>query len=558
MTYSTDRLSAMLSILRRMLPAALLAMLAVVQPARAACVTGACISAGPRLASVDTAKSALLNPLLGGLLGTNLSLNAADWTALAQGDLQLLGVLNALQATANVSSPAQALGANVTLAQVAAALQVQAQAQANTSLSGVLSTLAGQLNGAGASVRVGDLLQVSTDAGALATTTVNSLDMLTGLIQLYNRRNVVSTPTPIGISGGALGMLGVVNTIALYAQVIEAPVYVCGPTGSTFHSAAVRIKLKLDLVSLPAATDLLTALPLVSSASLTIGKLDVYIETARAEGSLSAVDAVAKAVTLQVAPGVADAYIGAIPDSVFFNRTRTLAASDVDYGVIGALVLNGSVVDVKVKTSARGAAPFSSSVTMSGTFPQTRTVTTSMAFVTNLAGSLTTNLSVAINPSLGTLLDAAVLPVAKLLVVNVLNPVLAPILTGVADPLLQLLGIGLGQAVFTVNGICQACDDFKLTKSVDKDSATPGSTITYTIAYTNSGTVTLSNLKIVDATPPFTTYGVSTCGALPAGLTGCTVAQQPAAGATGNVEWRFSGSLAPGASGNVTISVAIQ
>lgn len=47
--------------------------------ATAACnVVGACISAGPRLATVDTTKSALLNPLLDGLLGTNLNLTAVD------------------------------------------------------------------------------------------------------------------------------------------------------------------------------------------------------------------------------------------------------------------------------------------------------------------------------------------------------------------------------------------------------------------------------------------------------------------------------------------------
>lgn len=544
------------AVLRRCLLGMLAAVLLASQ-AQAACTVGACISAGPRLASVDTNKSALLGPLLGGLLGTNLSLNAVDWNALAQGDLQLLGVLNALQAATNVSSPQQALGANVTLAQVAAALQVQAQAQANTSLSGVLSTLAGQLAGAGATVRLGDLLQVSTDPGALAGTTINSLDMLTGLIQLYNRRNVLTTPQPVGISGGALGMLGVVNAIQLYAQVIEAPVYVCGPTGSSFHSAAIRIRLKLDLVTLSPATSLLTALPLVNSASISIGKLDVYLETARAEGSLAAVDAVGRAVTLNVAPGVADAYIGSIADEVFFNRARTLSASDVGYGTVGALVLNGSVVDIKVKSAARGDAPFSTSVTMSGTFPQTRTVSTSTAFATNLAGTLASNLAVSIAPSLG-LLDATVLPVLKTVVVGALNPVLAPVLTGIADPLLQLLGIGLGQAVVTVNGICQACDDFKLTKAVDKADAAPGSTITYTIGYRNAGTTTISNLRIVDATPPFTTYGASSCGPLPAGLTGCTVAVQPAQGGTGTVEWRFTGTLAPGAAGNVTVSVAIQ
>jgi uncharacterized repeat protein (TIGR01451 family) len=85
----------------------------------------------------------------------------------------------------------------------------------------------------------------------------------------------------------------------------------------------------------------------------------------------------------------------------------------------------------------------------------------------------------------------------------------------------------------------------------------PGTTITYTIAYRNSGTTALSNLKIVDATPPFTTYGTAACGTLPAGLT-CSVTAQPAVGATGPVEWRFVGPLAAGANGSVTISVVIQ
>ncbi|WP_036166982.1 DUF11 domain-containing protein [Massilia sp. 9096] len=537
----------------------LIALLLSIQPARAACSIGACVSAGPRLASVSTAQSALLGPLLSSLTGTNISLTAADWNALAQGDVNLLGVLNALHAGANVSSPSQALAANVTLAQVAAALQAQAQAQANTSLSGALSRLQGQLAVAGATVRLADLLQVSAEPAALANTAINSLDMLSGLVQLYNRRNVLSTPTPVGVSGGALGMAGVVNSLLLSAQVIESPVYICGPAGSSFHSAAVRVKLKLDLVTLSPATTALTAIPGVYAASIAISKLDVYIESARGDGALSAVDAAAKSVTLQVTPGVADAYIGSIADEVFFNRTRTLSASDVGYGVIGQLILNGAKVDIRVKSAARGQAPFATSVTMSGAFPQTRTVSTSTAFATNLAGSLMNNLDLTIAPSLG-LLDAAVLPVLKTLVVGALNPVLAQILTGIADPLLQLLGIGLGQMVVTVDGICQACDDFKLTKAVDKTGAAPGSTITYTIAYTNTGTATLSGLKITDTTPPFTTYAASTCGPLPpgSGLTGCNVASSPAPGASGAVEWRFSGTLAPGATGQVTVTVTIQ
>jgi uncharacterized repeat protein (TIGR01451 family) len=549
------------SVVRRWLAALLLACgLSAGADAAAACTTtGACLSAGPRLASVDTAKSALLNPLLGGLLATDLSLTAVDWNTLATGEVNLLGFLNALQAQANVSSPAQALNANVTLAQVAAALGVQARAQVNTSLSGVLATLAAQLGSAGATVRVGDLVKVTADAGTLAKTTVNSLDMLTGLVQLYNKRNVLTTPQPVGISGGVLGMLGILNSVQLYAQVIEPAVYMCGPTGSTFHSAAIRVKLKLDLVTLAPVTDALTAL--LGKTEIAIGQLDVYVEIGRGEGTLKAVDAVNRAVTLQASPGVADVYLGKIADGVFFNRSRALTAADVDYGKVGTLSALGlSLLDIEIKASARGQAPLGgSTVTMSGTFPQTRTVSSSTVFVTNLVNGLLGTLDLRIPQlNLGTLLNGTVTGLVKGIVKDTLTPVLAPVLTGVADPLLQLLGVGLGQMVVTVNGICEACDEFRLQKAVDKANAAPGSSLTYTITYRNTGSTTLNNLKIVDATPAFTVFGAGACGTLGAGLTGCTVSGKPGAGAAGTVEWTFTGTLAPGATGTVTLSVMVQ
>lgn len=526
--------------------------------ARAACTTtGACVSAGPRLASVDTTKSALLNPLLGGLLGSDISLTAVDWNTLATGEVNLLGFLAALRAQANVSSPAQALNANVTLAQVAAALGVQAQAQASTSLTAVLARLAGQLGGANATVRVGELVKVTADAGALARTTINALDMLTGLIQLYNKRNVAFTPQPVGISGGLPGMLGILNSVQLYAQVIEPAVYICGPTGSTFHSAAIRVKLKLDLVTLAPVTDLLT--DLLGKTEIAIGKLDVYVEIGRGQGTLGTVNALTRAVTLQVSPGVADIYIGAIADDVFFNRARAInPLTDLTHGKVGTLSAIGlSLLDIELKAWARGQAPlFGTNVPFTGPYPQTRTVSSSTMFVTNLIGSLVTNLDLRI-PQLGAL-SGTVTTLVRGLVVDVLKPILAPVLGSVVDPLLQLLGIGLGQVVVTVNGVCETCDEFKLLKTVDKANAAPGAVIAYTITYQNTGSTTVNNLKIVDATPAFTVFSAGSCGTLGAGLTGCSVSGKPAAGAAGTVEWTFTGTLAPGATGTVTLNVLVQ
>jgi len=529
--------------------------------ARAACtVTGACVSTGPRLATVDTAKSALLNPLLGGLLGTNLNLTAVDWNTLAQGDVNLLGFLTKLQLQTNASNPAQALNAHVTLGQITAALeeQAQAQTQVDTSLAGVLDTLGTQLGSVGATVRVGDLVQVSTDTATLAATTVNSLDMLTGLIQLYNRRNMLTTPTPIGISGGLLGALGILNSVQLYAQVVEPAVYLCGPAGSTFHSAAIRLKLKLDLVTLAPVTDLLTAL--LGNTSIAIGQLDVYVEVGRGEGQITGVDGASRTVSLQALPGIADLYIGKIDDSVFFNRARPInVATDLGYGKVGGLTLAGlNVLDIEVKSWTRGQAPFASNLALSGTFPQTRTVSTSSAFITNLVNGLVSNLSLNIPTlDLGLITDL-VLGLLKGIVTGVVTPILAPILTIVVDPLLQLLGIGLGQVVVTVNGICEACDGFSLHKAVDKATAVSGDILTYTITYQNTGGTTLNQLKITEPIPAFTTFSDSACGTLGAGLASCTVSAQPAVGAAGNVVWTFLGTLLPGATGTVQVKAAVQ
>jgi len=79
-----------------------------------------------------------------------------------------------------------------------------------------------------------------------------------------------------------------------------------------------------------------------------------------------------------------------------------------------------------------------------------------------------------------------------------------------------------------------------------------------TATYTNTGDTTLGELKIVAPTPPFTVFGAGVCGTLAAGLDTCTVSSTPAAGAAGNVEWTFRGTLLPGAAGTVTMDVLVQ
>ncbi len=96
-----------------------------------------------------------------------------------------------------------------------------------------------------------------------------------------------------------------------------------------------------------------------------------------------------------------------------------------------------------------------------------------------------------------------------------------------------------------------------ISKSVDRSSARPGDALVYTITYANPGAVPLSNIVIRDATPPWTVFDSASCSTLAAGITGCTLTQQPAAGGTGAVVWTLSGTLSSGGSGSVSYRVLV-
>ena len=98
----------------------------------------------------------------------------------------------------------------------------------------------------------------------------------------------------------------------------------------------------------------------------------------------------------------------------------------------------------------------------------------------------------------------------------------------------------------------------RLEKTVDKATALPGANLTYTITYTNDSTQPLSNLKINDSTPAYTTFVSAACGSpLPASLTACSFTA-PSAGGTGAIQWTFTGTLNPTQTGTVTFVVKIQ
>ncbi|MGG6461592.1 hypothetical protein [Solilutibacter silvestris] len=460
--------------------------------AQAGCTSGACVSAGPRLVSVDTTQSLLLNPLLQSLLpGTSVNLTAVDWNSIAGADIKLNALITRLGTNLSLSDPSQVLAANITIAQLQAAMVQVLQADGNTAAANALNLLTPTIGGLAGTIRLGDLLQIALPQGSLANINLDVLDLLTGSAQLYNFKNVLTTPTPIAINTAALGLTGLAN-LQLWLQVVEPPVYVCGPAGTQFHSSAVRVKLNLDVVQGFDTSQIIAAINALglglTNVSLTadVLKLQVYADVTRAQGTIATVNAIGNAVTLNAQPGLAGLYIGSVPDSLFFNRTHVVSSSDFTPLLINNLDLKFQVnlagllsVHVPLRVYALAAAtgaPPMQSFTVNGPFPKTITANAGTVSAGTLVTDLLNNLSITVQPDpievtlLGVpiAVPAALLPIVNSIVgavqtalqtavVPLLTPVLNTLLGGVVDNLLGLLGIHIGQAVFTVEGIAQSC-----------------------------------------------------------------------------------------------------
>lgn len=467
--------------------------------AQTGCTTGACISAGPRLVSVDSTQGPVLNLLLQSLLpGTTVNVSVLDWNALAGSDINLNALITRLGLNLGISDTSQVLNTNITLAQLQLAMVQVLQADGQTAAANALNALPLNVAGLTGQIRLADLLQISLPQGSLADIDLDVLDLVTGSAQLYNFRNVLTTPTPIAVNTAALGLTGVAN-LQLWLQVVEPPVIVCGPQGSSFHSSAIRIKLNVDVLqgfntqaiinALNAAGLGLTNITLTADAL----KLQLYADVARAEGTITAIDYVAGAVSFQARPGLVNFYIGTIADSIFFNRSRVVTNADVSPVVINNLqlgfrlnLLGVGLLDVQVPLSVTGRAaatgsPALQNFTVNAPFPQTRTASSGTVSAGTLIVDLLNNLDlevsrgtpvVTLNPPLlppvVIALPAALVPILDTIVdtveatlqsavVPLLQPVLTALLGGLVDNLLALLGIRVGNAVFTVEGVSRSC-----------------------------------------------------------------------------------------------------
>ncbi|PLS19807.1 GEVED domain-containing protein [Neptunicoccus cionae] len=426
------------------------------------------------MASVESNEAELLGPILSGLLGTDVSLSVLDWNAMAGANVDLLGLLGENGQDVTVSDPGQILNVDLTLLELIEASAAVAEADGDTALVNALNALSLPIGELNQTINLADLITVDLPQGALANLELNALDLIGGAIQLYNYENVVTTTQPVALNNEILEQFGI-GGAEILLQVVEPPHFECGGAGTQFHTSTVRAKVSVDLADIGLDTTALDSAlgPLVGglvSSDITLGDVDLYFEFGRVDGTILSADPETKTASVILAPSAIDLFLGGIDDAVFFNRSRPIKQSDVDYATVGQLdvsLLGGFIQEsagIRVKSFAQSAPPTSETLFFSPPYPQRQSIGDGASSFSDLIGTLARNLDVEVEDSLGNLIgpliDTTIEPLVGDLVGGLLVEAVSPILDLTVDPLLGFFGVGIGEAEASVSGVTSICTDY--------------------------------------------------------------------------------------------------
>jgi uncharacterized membrane protein len=415
-------------------------------------------SISSQLLDLNTQQSALLNSILGGLLGTSVNLGVAGYNALLGTSVSLGQLAQALQ----VGTVNNLLQANLTLPGLYQGILTAVGNQQNggvlsSQATGALQQLVG-LNVPGSyQVPVGQILQLGlADPNAAVNAQVNVLNLITAAAMVANQHHFVDIPN-IGVQLGGLA------NISLGLYVISPPSIAFGQPGQNpdgtwktqAHAAQVAVALHIQL---------LQGIPALGGGLLNI---PIYLEVDPAQGHLTslqcAVPQSGDQVQIGANTGILTAIIGDIPQDALSNTTQPLSASAQPATLLNVLnlikvTMNPLVIPLSDE-AGYGAGNYAyTPLNFSGQPQQSQTIDTNAVggalgnVLTTLAQQLqqpnSLNVSLlGLNLGLGNVVGA---------LVGALNPILVPLvnsLNGLLVPVLQLLGVQLGSAQVTYNAV---------------------------------------------------------------------------------------------------------
>jgi uncharacterized membrane protein len=420
---------------------------------------GACIRVGSYIASVNTAQSALLNPLLGGLLGSTVNLTAVKYDGLAKSDITLAELATVGGLGAGTPSEVLALR-NVSLRDFYLASAKVLDAQGKTSEADALRLLSAAAGTP--TINIADLISAAPGDTSALTSRFNVLQLVQGSALLSHNGSAVSIP-------GLTANVGIGTTTASL-QVIEAPQIKCGLTGIEARTAQVRLTLTTRLagqtLNVPALATNVTLDPVDVVVSFNLGE---------AIARLTAINCSATGVdSLSVA--LRSAVVGTVNVSA-----RTHVKATVGVPLVGGGGILGTLLTSILSRLGLGSLLYPPSLEIDNfldltggsagsTFTKNLTLPIPGAYTTPVGGGTGALIgSVNLTPTSGQtillkyrnllgqnreltilstegLFTQAIDPITSTVLTSVVNPLISSLQTNVLTPLTALLGIQYGGA----------------------------------------------------------------------------------------------------------------
>ncbi|POA20043.1 hypothetical protein C1886_10200 [Pseudomonas sp. FW300-N1A1] len=471
------------------------------------------------LGVIDSSKSALLNALIGGMLGGQLTLMAGGWDGLANTTISLLGYLDQLAIDLHVQAGdyETLLNTTVTPTQLIDAA-VQILSKGGAAASGTVQVLqsVSAISSKVQSLKLGDLISVQAGTSAAGLdSSLQLFELVQAIAQLANSQSAaaVSSQLSVPLIGNVGVQLKVIEPARLSAIGNPALAKAGLATGKDqifVRTAQVRALITIELPVLKAIPQLTSALPdlltpvsgvvnsllsldlvgVLSSAlclvlapcdhtALTIDhNLDISLEAASAKSYVtdySCASEASKSLTVQATTSMVNLGIGKIDPAQAFSSAAAIVVQPVRlidigvqtcWGIFGCGPITpgaGGGLNLMAQTSIgqRNQSliyPLPPNIGLPAQYQHIATTN----IVTGLAGTLSGLQVTSYAPPSGNVTGSALAQVAGLLsqisgiLVHAIQGFLGPLLDPVVNSLLTALGISLGNAEVGANLSCHA------------------------------------------------------------------------------------------------------
>ena len=417
--------------------------------ATAATAQAASFSLGSGLASLQ---GGVANALLSGLTGSSVTLGVSDYNALASANVDLLQYSQALQTKLNLqgASFTQVLSSNVSTGQALSVLSTLLNTGGNDPAAQAINTIA-TAAGTATPANLQQLIDLGpyasqdhADPATGAGVSVNALQLACAILQLSQGGHQIQ----LSLGGTIPGLASTTVWLAIGQRPSNSPWLTVNDDGTvTVYTAQTR--LYIDAQVAPGAGTL-------SSAGVALVNIPLYVQTASAAAKLSSLSCptstTAPAVTLAVEPSVGQINLGQINTASLNNFSQPLTPTPATLVNLLLLQVTGQA-QVNLGGGSWQSVSFSQADIAAGA---TKTVSTNnIAQAT--AASLLPNTTLQIQ-LLG--LDIVLGQLGVTSAVQQLLTAAAPSLDAVINAVEGVLGVQLGQAIVTVNGL--RCNDAAL------------------------------------------------------------------------------------------------